>query len=585
MLKNKKKYSVIILAGGLSSRMGDFKALLPFDGMSAVEVLVRSARMAGIEDISIVTGHRADLLQDVIEKLGIREVFNKWFESGMFTSIQAGVAALANDTDAFFLLPVDYPLVPAMAFLEMIEEFEKNPNRFIVPCYKGKKGHPPLFPYVMSTGMVYYSGDNGLKGYTAKHEERMARLETDHEEIVMDMDTYEDYEDLSAHYAGMQTPDEAACMKMLKRHGTPEGVIQHSKAVTLLALKIARELNDRGAALDMDLIRSAGLLHDIARQEKRHWSVGADIVRRYGMFRTAELIENHMFYIKDDRNESIEEIDILCLADKQFDGARFVTLKERAMPVIEKWQDDAEAVRNIKERFHCASVLKARILKITGKTVEDIWKQALQDRAVPMTRRIFLIRHGQTRRHKEKIFLGQTDVPLSSQGREQAEEAADRLAGYEPKVTKIYCSDLKRAIQTAEIVALKLFCGRRQIIRTVPDFREMSLGAWDGMYISEVMERFPEDYRKRGENPLIFKIENDSENYYDLRYRVMKKLNRLIAEESDQDIVIVAHAGVNAVIRNTLESIPLEKAIQLKQEYGGIHIIDLAPDDGEAADL
>ena len=98
-------------------------------------------------------------------------------------------------------------------------------------------------------------------------------------------------------------------------------------------------------------------------------------------------------------------------------------------------------------------------------------------------KRIVLIRHGEIRQHKEKIFLGQTDVPLSDIGREQAEDAARELILEELSANRIYTSDLSRAAETAEIIAAAF---PETCVIPVPRLREMSLGEWDGRYISEI---------------------------------------------------------------------------------------------------
>ena len=86
-----KKFSAVILAAGLSSRMKDFKPLLPVDGRPAIEGLIEAAKGAGVEDIVIVTGHERERLQPVIRKYDLVEAFNPDYERGMFTSIQTGV--------------------------------------------------------------------------------------------------------------------------------------------------------------------------------------------------------------------------------------------------------------------------------------------------------------------------------------------------------------------------------------------------------------------------------------------------------------------------------------------------------------
>lgn len=164
-------------------------------------------------------------------------------------------------------------------------------------------------------------------------------------------------------------------------------------------------------------------------------------------------------------------------------------------------------------------------------------------------RRFVLIRHGQIQQHTEKIFLGQTDVPLSEAGRMQAAEAAENLAEINLYTDRVYSSDLMRAFQTAEII-----CQQDEISELIPlpGFREMNLGPWDGKFISEIRETMPEEYEKRGQNLMIYKMGHGSENFYDLQYRVCKILTEILKKDEAKDIVIVAHSGVLRVIENNL---------------------------------
>ena len=106
-----------------------------------------------------------------------------------------------------------------------------------------------------------------------------------------------------------------------------------------------------------------------------------------------------------------------------------------------------------------------------------------------------------------------------------------------------------RAFQTAEII-----CQQDEISELIPlpGFREMNLGPWDGKFISEIRETMPEEYEKRGQNLMIYKMGHGSENFYDLQYRVCKILTEILKKDEAKDIVIVAHSGVLRVIENNL---------------------------------
>lgn len=205
-------------------------------------------------------------------------------------------------------------------------------------------------------------------------------------------------------------------------------------------------------------------------------------------------------------------------------------------------------------------------------------------------KRLFLIRHGEIRQHREKIFLGQTDVPLSEKGKEQAERVAEKLKQHEISVARIYTSDLSRTAETAEIIKDRLNQTLRkkeaqgrpypeiQVIRA-PMLREMSLGEWDGQYISEIEKKYPEEYQKRGENLPTYKLGNNSENFYDLQYRAMKGLQHILeqerkAENPCEDVVIVSHGGVINVIQSYLRNRSLDEEIRNHIPNGGMIVID-----------
>jgi len=167
-------------------------------------------------------------------------------------------------------------------------------------------------------------------------------------------------------------------------------------------------------------------------------------------------------------------------------------------------------------------------------------------------RRILLIRHGQIRQHKEKIFLGQTDEPLSLEGIKQTEKAKQLLKTKHLKTNRIYSSDLKRAMETAEAFGFsETIC--------IPELREMSLGDWDGRFISDIKKEFPKEYEMRGRNIFTYKTGNHSENFYDLQYRVLEAMKKILKCDKNKDVVIVAHKGVIRVIHNNLNGKGVEE--------------------------
>jgi len=159
--------------------------------------------------------------------------------------------------------------------------------------------------------------------------------------------------------------------------------------------------------------------------------------------------------------------------------------------------------------------------------------------------RIFLIRHGKSEWYDGNVYLGENRV-VSGKGKRQAAAAAEKLLEYKARIKRIYSSDLLRAMQTAEIISKKL-----GDIPIVPDmlFREMTMGGWDEELISDIKAKFPEEYKKRGDDIRNYRV-SGSDNFYDLRGRVIREFHRILREdfldagEDPGDLVIVAHLGV-----------------------------------------
>lgn len=186
--------AMIILAAGLSARMGRFKPLLPVGEYPAVLRCVRVASKAGVQDITVVTGHLHERVESLLsaEAPDVRLVLNRRYEDGMFTSVQTGVLSLAEETDGFFLLPADCCAAAPETLAALIGEFAKADMKAVAhPVCNGQRGHPPLVPAGHSRDIISYNGENGLRGSLGTL--YSVEVETGDPGILLDMDTPEDY--------------------------------------------------------------------------------------------------------------------------------------------------------------------------------------------------------------------------------------------------------------------------------------------------------------------------------------------------------------------------------------------------------
>jgi broad specificity phosphatase PhoE len=147
---------------------------------------------------------------------------------------------------------------------------------------------------------------------------------------------------------------------------------------------------------------------------------------------------------------------------------------------------------------------------------------------------ILLARHGETDWNRDGRFQGHADPPLNATGRAQAVELASAVAS--EKLTAVYASPLRRAFETAEIVAAphELEPG------AVEALREVDVGSWQGLTRAEVESRFPEQYARwlgHGQGW------EDGETYERMAERVIEALLELAAAHDGERILVVTHGG------------------------------------------
>ncbi len=156
--------------------------------------------------------------------------------------------------------------------------------------------------------------------------------------------------------------------------------------------------------------------------------------------------------------------------------------------------------------------------------------------------RILLVRHGETEWNHRKLIQGHTDTQLSQKGRIQARQLARGLAGQD--ISCIYCSDLLRAQETADIIGS--FLGLA--IQTTPLLREMKFGKWEGLSLSQVEEYYPVEYRAYFEDPVHARPPG-GESFGDVARRCHGFLRWVIQHHSGDKVLLVAHGGaVKAIV-------------------------------------
>jgi broad specificity phosphatase PhoE len=151
-----------------------------------------------------------------------------------------------------------------------------------------------------------------------------------------------------------------------------------------------------------------------------------------------------------------------------------------------------------------------------------------------VTTTILLARHGESDWNRSKRWQGFTDRPLTEVGRQQAAVLAERLEDTE--LDAVYSSDLRRARETAEVVARS----RGLTVQTTPELREVDVGSWSGLTRAEAEARYPEGYARWLQGAEGWE---DGETYGQLGERVVRAIQRIAKEHDGERVLIVAHGG------------------------------------------
>lgn len=185
--------------------------------------------------------------------------------------------------------------------------------------------------------------------------------------------------------------------------------------------------------------------------------------------------------------------------------------------------------------------------------------------------RLHLVRHGQVVGFDQPRYNGQTDVALTDLGVEQYHQLKDRLAAV--PIAACYTSDLTRCTTGAGIICGAL--GIEAVPR--PELRELNIGIWEGLTWQEITARWPEEWQARLDDLVNYRVPR-GENLLDVAGRVMPVIEEIVARHQGQDVLVVAHGGVNRVILLNAIGAPLAGVFNIEQSYGCYNIVDYYAD-------
>jgi molybdenum cofactor cytidylyltransferase len=408
--------AAIILAAGSSTRMDldagshgvASKALLPLGHELVLERVVRTVQWAGMGEVVVVTGHGAPGVGTVAEALGARAVHNPDHLQGMFTSVQAGARALAAEVEAFFVLPMDCPLVRP----EILDQLLRHRGQLgpaadfaiLHPTCCGRRGHPPLIAVRYRRELTAADEPQGLHGFLQRHATDEHDVEVHDLSILIDMDTLSDYRRVTdfaesidrercgaararglgaellacasddagalASTAGLTDDDSLYLLGLVQ---PAEERVRHCEAVAAVGTAVAEAIHPHAPTIDVQLVRSGCLLHDIAKGSRRHAATAQILMERLGLPRLGEVVGAHMVIPSEHLAASeLTEEQIVYLADKLVVKDGVAGIDERERRSLHKQLDNPDGYEAAKVRMEAARLIAAKVETVLGRPLEDV---------------------------------------------------------------------------------------------------------------------------------------------------------------------------------------------------------------------
>ena len=187
----------LILAAGMSSRMGDFKPMLQIGSISVAQRVLATFSQAGIRRIVMVTGCNATALERHLAGNGIIFLRNEHYQTTqMFDSVKIGLSYLLGKCDKVLITPVDVPLFTAKTVKTILD----TQAPLVVPMCNGQRGHPILLDNSLIPAILADCGETGLQGAVSRCGAPLAAVEVDDFGTILDADTPEDFSKLLEYH-------------------------------------------------------------------------------------------------------------------------------------------------------------------------------------------------------------------------------------------------------------------------------------------------------------------------------------------------------------------------------------------------
>jgi len=190
----KKKISAIVLAAGMSKRMGRPKLILPWGETTIIGQVVHVLLESGINDIVIVAGAYKGEVEKALNNFPVRFAHNpKSTSDEMTRSLQIGLEAINENTDAVLVVLGDQPQIEIKVLEKLIDSYCQSAKKLVFPSYQKRRGHPWIVDRSLWSEILILSWPDTLRGFVNEHANEIDYVVVERDTILRDIDTPEEY--------------------------------------------------------------------------------------------------------------------------------------------------------------------------------------------------------------------------------------------------------------------------------------------------------------------------------------------------------------------------------------------------------
>ena len=200
-LRKRPSVTAIILGAGESSRMGRPKMLLPYGDSTMIGTVISNALASSVEKAIVVLGSNYESHHQVVKDYPVEIVHNTQYREGMLSSVQCGLKAISNNSDAVMVLLGDQPMIQTAEMDQLIDSYKHSEKEIAIATHENKRGHPILFGRKFINEILELPGEASLRDLLQNHPAEILEMKTGYDRILRDIDTENDYQfELKHHH-------------------------------------------------------------------------------------------------------------------------------------------------------------------------------------------------------------------------------------------------------------------------------------------------------------------------------------------------------------------------------------------------